>query len=125
MRVKEAMNRPFVVEKDISLMEVAKIMSSKNIGSLIFTKNDDVKGIITEADLVKHFGSKERISQVMKKSPISVSPDILLDDALKIMQKNKIHKLVVMQDNKLVGIITLTDIMAHAEELEEEFLFDN
>ncbi|MBS3091037.1 CBS domain-containing protein [Candidatus Pacearchaeota archaeon] len=125
MKVKEIMKQPFVTEKDLSLQEVAKIMSTKDIGSLIFTKNDEIKGIVTDSDLIKHFGSKAKMSQIMAKNVITIAPDENLDGALKLMKKKEIKRLPIIQDGKLVGIITMTDIMANAEELEEDFLLDN
>jgi len=123
MLVKELMKRPFVVEKNISLAEAAKIMSSKNIGSLLLISGDKVKGIVTEKDLIRNFTKHEKISQVMSSKIISIEPDESLDRAVEIMRDNKIKRLPVLDEGKLVGIITLTDVMANFEALEEEFFF--
>jgi CBS domain-containing protein len=123
MLVKELMKRPFVVEKNISLAEAAKIMSSKNIGSLLLISGNKVKGIVTEKDLIRNFTKHEKISQVMSSKIISIEPDETLDRAVEIMRNNKIKRLPVLDEGKLVGIITLTDVMANFEALEEEFFF--
>ena len=123
MLVKELMKRPFVVEKNISLAEAAKIMSSKNIGSLLLISGNKVKGIVTEKDLIRNFTKHEKISQVMSSKIISIEPDETLDRAVEIMRDNKIKRLPVLDEGKLVGIITLTDVMANFEALEEEFFF--
>ena len=123
MLVKEIMKRPFVVEKDVSLAEAAEIMSNKGIGSLLFVSGDKIKGIITEGDLIKNFGKHEKISQVMTSKVKAIMPEDGLDRALEVMRENKIKRLPVVNGGKLVGFITLTDVMANFEALEEDFFF--
>ena len=89
MLVKEIMKRPFIVERDISLKEAAKIMKDKGIGSLIFVSNSKVKGIITETDTTRDFGKNEKISQVMKPNVITINAEENVDRAVEIMKENK------------------------------------
>ena len=125
MLIKELMKRPLVVDRNISLDEAAKIMSDENIGSLIMTSGSKIKGIITERDLLRNFGKQENISQAMAKKVVTIGPDEALDRALTVMRDNEIKRLpVVDEKKKLVGIITITDIMANFEALEEEFFFE-
>lgn len=124
MLVKEIMKRPFITEKDISLKEAAKIMKDKNIGSLILVSGSKVKGIVTETDLTRDFGKKERISQVIKPKIITIDSDENVDRAVEIMKENKIKRLPVLNNKKLVGIITSTEIIENFEDLEEEFIFE-
>lgn len=124
MQIKELMKRPYVVEKDISLAEAAKIMSSKSIGSLIMVNGGKAKGIITESDLLKNFGKSKNISQIMSKNIISLSEEASVEDALRLMKENKIKRLpVVDEKKKLSGIISMTDIAANADKLDGEFFF--
>ncbi len=124
MMVKDLMKRPFVVDKDVSLAEAAGIMSSKNIGSLLFVSGNKIKGIVTERDLIKNFSKHEKISQIMSTKVATTAPDEPIDRAVELMREKGIKRLPVMQDGKLVGIVTLTDIMANFEALEEEFFFE-
>jgi len=123
MLVKEIMKRPFAVERDISLAEAAELMSEKNIGSLVFLSRNKIKGIITERDLMKNFGKHDKISHIMTSKVVTVNPDETLDKAAEVMRNNKIKRLPVENDGKLVGMITMTDIMANFEALEEDFFF--
>ena len=118
------MKRPFVVEKDITLKEAAKIMKEKKIGSLIYLVNEKVKGIITEGDLTRDFGKQEKITQVMKPTVIIVEVNESVENAVELMKANKIKRLPVLSNGKLVGIITSTDIIANFAELEEDFIFE-
>lgn len=125
MRVKDVMKQPFVVEKDIGLNEAAKIMGAKNIGSLIFLSDGKIKGIITDTDLVRHFNSNVKISGIMSKNVVTTKPNDTLDSAAGLMKKKGIKRLPVVEDNKLVGIITITDLIANSEELDDDFFFDD
>ncbi len=125
MQIKEMMKRPYVVDKDISLMDAAKIMSSKGIGSLLFVSKGQAKGIITETDLLRNFGKNKKISQIMSKNIITISPDASLDEALKLMKENKIKRLPVIDDKKrLSGIISMTDIAANIDKVDGDFFFN-
>lgn len=124
MLVKEIMKRPLVVEKNIGLAEAANIMSKKGIGSLIFVAGDKIKGIITEKDLIRDFNKHENISQAMTSKVITIGADEGLDRAAEIMRENKVKRLPVVSNGKLVGIVTLTDIIANFEALEEDFFFE-
>ena len=117
------MKQPFVIEKDMSLAEAARVMSSKEIGSLLFVSGKSLKGIITERDIIKNFGKGSKVSNVMSKKVITIEPDETVDAALEIMRKNKIKRLPAVEKGKLVGIITLTDVLGHFEDIGEDFFF--
>jgi CBS domain-containing protein len=125
MKVKEVMKQPYVIEKDVTLNEVAKIMSSKQIGSLIYLVDGRIKGIITDTDLVRNYGSREKVSGIMSKNVITVNSNDNIENAAELMRKNNIKRLPVLEKDRLVGIITVTELIAHSDELEEEFFFDD
>jgi CBS domain-containing protein len=125
MQVKDFMNQPYVASKDLTLLEAAKIMSSKQIGSLIYTKKNKAHGIITNTDLLKNFGKSTRISRIMSKNLISISPEDTIETALKTMKENKIKRLPVIDvDKKLIGIISMTDIAANIDKFDGDFFFN-
>ncbi|MCX8158994.1 MAG: CBS domain-containing protein [Candidatus Pacearchaeota archaeon] len=124
MKIRDIMKRPYVIDKDISLKDAAKIMEKKNIGSLIFVAKEKIKGIITERDILKNFGKKTNVSSVMTKSVVSIEPDESIENAVEIMRSKKIKRLPVVSEGRLIGIVTLTDIAAHYEALEGSFFFE-
>ena len=125
MKISEIMNKAIAVDSDISLKEDAKIMSDRNIGSLIVLKNDKIAGIITEKDVIKNISSLgKKISSVMSKNVITANHDESLDNAALMMTEKRIKRLPVVDRGKLVGMITATDIIANSDILNEEFLFD-
>jgi len=125
MKIKDVMNKAIAVDHDVSVREAAKIMSDRNIGSLIVLKNNKIVGIITERDILKNVGDiGKRISAVMSRGVITIDHKASLDNAALIMNEKKIKRLPVVDDNKLVGIITATDIIANSDGLNEDFFFD-
>ncbi len=125
MKINEAMNKAIVIDHDVSVKQAAQIMSARNIGSLIVLKKNKIVGIITERDIMKNISSLGRkISRVMSKNVITVDHDESLDNAALIMGKNKVKRLPVIDSEKLVGIITATDIVANSDVLNEDFFFD-
>ncbi len=125
MKIKEVMNKAIAIEHNISVKEAAKIMSDKNIGSLIVLKNNKIAGIITDKDILKNISSLGRkISSVMSKNVVTIDHEESLDTAALIMTERKIKRLPVFDNGKLVGIVTATDIIANSDLLNEDFLLD-
>ena len=67
------------------------------------------KGISISKELKKV--SKIKVRDVMSKSVISISPDANIFDAAELMEKKKVHRLVVMEEGKLIGIISKADLL--------------
>ena len=125
MKVKELMNEVVAIEKDMTLKEAAKLMSDKNIGSVVVISGKKILGIITEKDIVTNAaGLGKSVKATMTKSVFTIRPDEEIDNAAILMKKHKIHKVPVVEDEELVGIITATDLIAHSDELDEEFFFE-
>ena len=101
-----------------SVKAVASIMSTKNIGSVIVTENEDVPvGIITETDIVRIAGLTEAFLphllaiDIMSKPVIPIYVGSSIQDAIQTMKLNNVRRLPVLdQRAKMVGIITDKDI---------------
>lgn len=98
------------------IKDAAKLMDSKNIGCIIVTKKEIPVGILTERDFVRRIASKEKpltspLVEVMSTPLISIDPDETVWDAAEEMKVNNIHKLPVLKDNKVIGIITTSDLV--------------
>jgi CBS domain-containing protein len=120
------MKEVIAIDKDMTVKEAAKIMANRNIGSLVFIQGKKVTGIITETDIVKFMESpSKKISSIMARNVYTVKDDENLDEAARLMAKNKIkHLPVVNEDGNIAGIITAAQILENSEELEEDFLFE-
>lgn len=124
MKVEEIMNKVFVVDSDITLKKAAQIMSKKSIGCLAILNKRKIAGIITERDIIKNTSSlNKKVSSVMSRNVISIAPKGTLEEAACLMAYNKIKRLLVTENNKLVGIITATDILINSDLLNEDLFF--
>lgn len=106
-----------VVRPDTSVKEVVATMNKFNIGSIIVVQGDRPVGIITERDILRRQVepclAPEILTarQVMTSPLITISETASIEEAAKLMAKKKAKRLPVMNNNKLVGIITFTDIV--------------
>ena len=98
------------------IMEAAKLMDDKNIGCIVVIKENLPVGIITERDFVRRVASKEKpltspLEDVMSSPLITIDPDETVWEAAESMKVNNIHKLPVIKNNKILGIITTSDLV--------------
>lgn len=126
MYVKNRMtSNPYTIAFDAPITEVIELMREKNLKRVPVVHGEKVVGMITQGDVQKvsptkattlsifeinYLLSKTKISDAMTKEVITISPDALLEEAAVLMRDNKISTLAVVKDNKLVGIITESDI---------------
>jgi PAS domain S-box-containing protein len=118
LEVGDIMNKDVAtVNPGISVVSAAKIMSDKNISCIVVLDNGKLAGIITETDLLKRAvaeGNDFRrmtIENIMTTPVRSLARNISVLDASKIMEAENIRRLVILEDEQLVGIITQTDIV--------------
>jgi PAS domain S-box-containing protein len=110
-----------------TVKEAADLMSSRDISCLVAMDKNTVAGIFTERDLLKRVvalkrnPSKTILKTVMSTPVVSVPPNYSIPSASKMIEKEKIRRLLVMDDQKLLGIVTQTDILkAIKNNLQEE-----
>jgi CBS domain-containing protein len=115
--VKDIMTKDVVtVESNKTVFEAAELMSTKELGCLIVVIKAFPVGIITERDIVRRIVAKRssldaKVTEVMTKTLITVEPDTSLREAARVMSANKIRRLPVLKDNKLVGIVVASDFV--------------
>ena len=123
INVKEVMHGMTIVDPDTSILEVAKIMNHRNIGSILVRKRAGIDvsadkkhfGIFTERDLVKVVSLNKdlRILQVheVMNSIISIDHTKDSEDAARLMLINNIRRLPVTRNDEIIGIITMQDVV--------------
>ena len=110
---------------DASAYEAVKISNKNKIGCLVVVDNNQIVGILTERDLLERVLEKCRnpketkISEIMTRHVVMGKPDMELSEATRLMFENKVKKLPIIDGNRLVGIVTLTDI-ARATSMDKE-----
>ncbi len=126
MRVDDVMKKAIVIEDSVKVKDAAKIMSEKRVGSLIIMKGDKLEGIITERDILKNMESRnKKVKEIMSSDVVIVDPDATLDQAADLMAEHEIKRLPVVDKGNLLGIVTVTDIIANSNTLNENFFFDD
>jgi CBS domain-containing protein len=124
--IREVMNANVkTVDMMDSIQKAAQIMSQFRIGSVIVMGDKNIIGIVTAEDIVyKHVaqGQGGTVSSIMTRNPITIGPEQRLDDASRIMTEKKIKKLPVVENGKIVGIITASDIVKIEPALHEILL---
>ena len=103
-------------EKSTSLQDAAQEMSRLGVGCVIVTDESKPIGIITERDFVTKVAAEGRplfteISDVMTSPLITINPEETIWEASEIMKEKLIHKLPVMENERIVGVITTSDIV--------------
>jgi len=103
-------------ESHASVHEAVKLMNKNKIGSLVIVSNDKIVGMLTERDLLERVLEKcknpeqTHVFEVMTRHVITGNPEMENPEATHIMFENKVKKLPIVENDKLVGIVTLTDI---------------
>ena len=117
LKVRDVMVREVItVDEDSSVKEAVDAMNEFQIGSLIVLERGKAKGIVTERDFLRRVIAEAKdvmnikVREIMTTPLVVVEPSTDLDEAVKLMFQNKIKKLAVIDANKLIGIVTLTDI---------------
>jgi len=125
MKISEVMKKVVVAEGNIIVKEAAKIMSDKNISSLVIVdKKNEIIGIISENDITKHFGSGKKVKDIMSTNVCKIDCCERIDEATRLMKENNVSVLPVTQDEKLVGVTCAKDLIKHSDDLNEDFFFD-
>ena len=115
--VSQVMNKDVItVDKSTSLQDAAQKMKESKVGCVIVTEDSKPIGIVTERDFVIKVAAEGRplfteISEVMTSPLITIDPEETIWEASEMMKEKKIHKLPAKEDDKIVGIVTTTDIV--------------
>ena len=116
----------FTVSEDSSVFDALCLMDKENIGAVLILKNDKVVGIFSERDYARKIVLKERssrntpINEVMTKDVISVSPNHNLEECLKIMTEKRIRHLPIIENEKLMGFVSIGDIVKRLLEKKDD-----
>jgi CBS domain-containing protein len=105
------------IEPTASVFDAVKLMAEKNIGALLVMERDRIVGVLTERDyarkvvLLARSSKDTRLSDVMTSAVIYVSPSQTSEECMALMTENRVRHLPVMDGGKLVGLISIGDIV--------------
>jgi signal-transduction protein with cAMP-binding, CBS, and nucleotidyltransferase domain len=126
VKIADAMtSKPITVAPDKTIEECANVMMKNHVGSLIIEKAGKLSGIITEQDIVRKVVArkldpkKTKVSDVMITDMITMEPSADIYEALVVMRDNNIRHLPVVYKGKMVGYLTIKDILKIQPQLFE------
>lgn len=117
MKIKEIMSKDLIIgEINQKVGEIAELMKKYDIGFIPIAQNKHIIGVVTDRDIICSTFSNEldpsaKIDRYMTNDVISIDIDDTVENALKVMGQNKIKRLVVSNHEKVVGILSLSDII--------------
>lgn len=107
----------FSVSPEATVLEALELMAKNDIGGVLVLKNEALVGIFTERDYarkvaIKGLSSKDtKVGDLMTANVSTITPKNTMDDVMGMMTKNRFRHLPVVADDKLVGIITIGDVV--------------
>lgn len=138
MLVKDFMTpNPQVVTPDVAVPEAAQIMKKGGFRRLPVVEEGQLVGIVTDRDLkeampsdatslsiweINYLISRLSVGEIMTRDPISVADTLPLQAAAKLMLEHKVGGLPVVHEGRLVGIVTVTDVLRAFLQREAELL---
>ena len=105
------------IAPEASIYDALQLMAEKNIGAVLVVENEEMVGIFSERDyarkvVLKGRSSKEtRVAELMTSNVYFVKPSRSMEDCMVLMSAKYIRHLPVMEDGKLVGIVTMRDVV--------------
>jgi CBS domain-containing protein len=122
-------NQIFSVTPETTVYDTLKLMADKNIGAVLVLKQEKLVGIMSERDYARKVVLKGKISkeipvnEIMSSNVIFIDPDQTIINTKAVMIQKRIRHLPVMEDDKLVGIISIGDVVNAVLE-ENSFMID-
>ncbi len=112
---------------EASLAEVAAALAEKRIGAVVVVEQDEIRGIVSERDIIRAlagFGSgalRKLASDCMTTKVVTCRPTDTIHDVMQKMTSGRFRHLPVLEDGKLVGIVSIGDVVkSRIEEVERE-----
>ena len=116
-KVRDIMEKNVItIEQDKSALDAARLISEKDISFLVIVKDGIPTGVVSERDFVRKVvvndkqASKIALSEIMSFKFRWVEPSTTIEEAVQKMLNNNIRRLIILENNKLVGVITQTDL---------------
>jgi len=116
-QIRDIMEKNVVtIEDDKTALDAAHLISEKDVSFLVIMKNNIPVGVLSESDFVKRLAADDKkaseviVSEIMSSNFRWVEPETEFEDAIQKMLNNNVRRLVILDNNKLAGVITQTDL---------------
>ncbi len=125
LEIKNIMHKPpLYISETSTIYEGAKKMSDENKGSLLIGNDNELKGIVTERDIIRAIAAGKDLNTKIieiatKENLITITEDDNITKAAVLMSKHNIRHLIVKTGNKVSGILSTRDLMRERNTLKE------
>ena len=116
----------YSVHSTTTVYEALKVMGEKNIGAILVIDGNDLKGILSERDyarkiVLKDKSSKETlVHEIMESNVFSVKLSNNIEDCMELMSSKRIRHLPVLENEIVVGIISISDVLKAVIEIQKD-----
>jgi CBS domain-containing protein len=132
MQVKEILrvkgNRLLRIEPTDLVLEAVRILADENLGSLVVTDQERMVGVLTFREIMRALAERQgvlgelRVSDIMARDPVTTAPQMEVNELRRTMLESGARYLPVLQEGKLLGVISFRDV---AKAVLEEQEFEN
>jgi CBS domain-containing protein len=119
-------NRVWSASPDDSVLQAIALMADKGVGALVVLQNEAVVGMISERDYARKVilqgrSSKDTLVSDIMTSPVcSVGPNHTIDECMRLVTAERIRHLPVVQNGKVVGMVSIGDLVRRLVSIQEE-----
>ena len=117
MKIKDIMSKEVVsLNPNDTIEKAAGMMKDHNVGSLPVCRQNEVVGIVTDRDITLRAvaegenSRQQMVSGIMTPNPVLGNPDMNVEDAVSIMSQRQVRRLPIVENDSLVGMVSLGDI---------------
>lgn len=123
MKVSELMSKKLVKVTSITMLsDVAQKMKQENIGVIPVEDDGKLVGLVTDRDIAINAVAKGQINcsvkDIMTANPVTLNANATVEEAIQTMLKQNVRRLPVMDNNKLVGLVSLEDLAESGSDQE-------
>ena len=122
-RIRDVMtSNPAAAEPSTTVVEAAKVMAAEDVGPIPIVEGDRLVGVVTDRDLVVRVLAEGRdpssttIGEIASSDLVTVQPDADLSEAVELMSRRQVRRLMVVENGRLVGIVAQADVARAADE---------
>jgi CBS domain-containing protein len=107
---------PRTVDSGATVAEAARDMRDGDVGSVVVVENGQVAGVITDRDIAVRVVAEgrdpdaTRVSEAATMSPVTLTVDQTVEDAIRLVREQDVRRIVVVQDGRPAGIVSLGDL---------------
>ena len=120
----------WTIAPDATVFEALEVMLEKDVGGLLVLENDKLVGIFTERDYARklilqgRFSKDTNVGDLMTKNVLYMEPQNTIDDCMRLMTGKRVRHLPVIDDGKLIGIITIGDVVKQIISEQEQTIHE-